>query len=273
MTIDHDDVRDLVDSYYLGGLDRHERQTVETHLETCRSCQDRAREAQALAHAFAQTLEPLPPPLDLRKRVLARAVATPQEGASHRPAPAVDRWQPASRRWSLAGALAAAATLAAMVTGTLAWMHWQQNQRLRAELQSLEQQVTEQQQQIAILQDAAQNLRQTSAILAAADLSRVDLGGQAPAPVARGRVFWSAFHGLVFSATDLPALPPGSVYQLWVVADRPHSAGIVKPDPGGNLNVVAPRPVPQNPKAFAVTIEPDGGKPAPTGPMFLLGSL
>jgi len=57
-----------------------------------------------------------------------------------------------------------------------------------------------------------------------------------------------------------------------VVADTPISAGIGEPTSAGELSVVSTPNAPARPKAFALTIEPEGGRPAPTGPMFLLGS-
>jgi hypothetical protein len=126
--------------------------------------------------------------------------------------------------------------------------------------------------QIAGLQAAANTAAQTRSVLAARDLARVDLAGQKPAPSAAGRVFWSPTYGLVFAATNLPPLPPGRVYQLWIVADAPISAGIATPGASGEFSVVTP-PAAATPKAFAVTIEPEGGRPAPTGEMFLLGSM
>jgi anti-sigma-K factor RskA len=111
------------------------------------------------------------------------------------------------------------------------------------------------------------------AVLTAPDLARIDLTGQSVAPRATARAFWSRSRGLVFSASQLPPLPSGRVYQLWVVtAQAPISAGLLKPDRDGRITVVVetPQDLP-NPAAMAVTIEPDGGVPAPTGVKFLVG--
>jgi anti-sigma-K factor RskA len=53
----------------------------------------------------------------------------------------------------------------------------------------------------------------------------------------------------------------------------PISAGwLLKPDASGRANVLfdTPADLPK-PQKMAVTIEPDGGVPAPTGDMYLLG--
>jgi anti-sigma-K factor RskA len=111
-------------------------------------------------------------------------------------------------------------------------------------------------------------------IVTAADVTRVDLAGQAAAPRAAGRVFWSASRGLYFTASSLPALPQDRIYQLWyVTAGAPVSAALLSPDASGRVTITRPPAVPGRPKAFALTIEPAGGVPAPTGAMYLLGSF
>jgi anti-sigma-K factor RskA len=57
-----------------------------------------------------------------------------------------------------------------------------------------------------------------------------------------------------------------------VVADKPLSAGVVVPDHAGQLTVISRAPVAARPKAFALTLEPEGGRSAPTGPMLLMGA-
>jgi anti-sigma-K factor RskA len=70
----------------------------------------------------------------------------------------------------------------------------------------------------------------------------------------------------------LPPLPAGRVYQLWAVtAPAPVSLMLVTPAAGqaDQVATVAPAVLPA---AFALTIEPEGGSPGPTGAMYLLGS-
>lgn len=111
-------------------------------------------------------------------------------------------------------------------------------------------------------------------VLAAPDVARVDLIGQSAAPSAMARAFWSRSRGLVFTATDLPALPAGRTYQLWVVTARaPISAGLVRPDATGRASMIfeTPPDIPP-PVAMALTLEPEGGVPAPTGARYLVGT-
>ena len=81
--------------------------------------------------------------------------------------------------------------------------------------------------------------------------------------------------GLVVAANQLPALPADKVYQLWVVPgdqSAPISAGLLAPDASGQATLFFPMPanVPVV-AALAVTVEPAGGRPAPTGDKALVG--
>ncbi|CAE6729005.1 MAG: anti-sigma factor [Nitrospira sp.] len=75
-------------------------------------------------------------------------------------------------------------------------------------------------------------------------------------------------------AFNLPALPNGKVYQLWAIDDKPVSAGVFGLDPGQKARMLIknmgdfPRM-----KKFAVTVEPDGGRPEPTGAIYLIGQI
>ena len=79
---------------------------------------------------------------------------------------------------------------------------------------------------------------------------------------------------MVFTATDLPPLPPGRVYQVWVVtAEAPVSAGLLAREPAGRATAVFRTPSDiGTPVAAAVTLEPEGGVPAPTGDRYLIGT-
>ena len=114
----------------------------------------------------------------------------------------------------------------------------------------------------------------TAAVLYAMNLrARVDLQGAPAAPQAVGRALWSRQSGMVFAATNLPPLPAGKIYQVWLVAGGPPiSAGLVAPDEIGRGVGIFRTPIDvTGPVTVAVTIEPEGGVPAPTGAFYLTG--
>ncbi len=79
----------------------------------------------------------------------------------------------------------------------------------------------------------------------------------------------------LFLATGLAREPAEKIYELWALAgNEPVPAGLFTLDRQGRaLLKLAVLPADKTFDKFAVTVEPAGGVPKPTGPMHLLGSL
>lgn len=261
---DHGGLREQVELYVLGALTAAERAQFESHLATCDECQASVSVMSAVPDALAQAVPRIEPPSSLRARVLS-SVAGVTSTAS-----------PSARTMSLVVPwLAAAASLVMAVTvGGYAVA-------MRGRVAALEERLRDAAREAALSQRQIADLRRTSAqaefemaVLAAPDLQRIELSGQTAAPRSAGRAFWSRSRGLVFTALNLPTPPAGKTYQLWVLTGHsaPISAGLFKPDAGGRVSTTFETPVdlPQ-PVGMAVTIEPDGGVPLPTGDKYLAG--
>jgi hypothetical protein len=91
-----------------------------------------------------------------------------------------------------------------------------------------------------------------------------------------GHALYSATSGkLIFTAANMPAVPTGKAYELWVIPAKggaPIPAGTFKPDLQGNAAVIFPT-IPSNVQAaaFGVTVEDEAGSSAPTSPIILSG--
>lgn len=73
-------------------------------------------------------------------------------------------------------------------------------------------------------------------------------------------------------AFNLPLLPAGKTYQLWAILDKPVSAGVFGTDTGHKSRLVIRRiPELAHITKFAVSLEPEGGRPQPTGDIYLVG--
>src|SRR5262249_46868741 len=121
--------------------------------------------------------------------------------------------------------------------------------------------------QIAAARESAQRAETVGAILTAPDLIRFTLTSGA-ADRSSAQVLWSRTRGLVLSASRLPAAPPESIYQLWLKTNAESvSAGIFAPDSTGRATLVTdvPPQVPGPVVGAEVTIEPSGGRSAPSG--------
>jgi anti-sigma-K factor RskA len=75
-------------------------------------------------------------------------------------------------------------------------------------------------------------------------------------------------------AFNMPALPPGKTYQLWSILEKPVSAGTFGLEAGHKCRHMARNiPDPTRITKFAVSLEPEGGRPEPTGEIYLAGQL
>ena len=112
-------------------------------------------------------------------------------------------------------------------------------------------------------------------MLIAPDMVRVDLAGQPAAPRRRGARVLEPARGMVFAATSLPPLPGRQGLSGVGAGHRrqPISAGLLAPDAQGRATPTSSRRrICPTPVALAVTLEPEGGVPQPTGEKVLVGA-
>jgi anti-sigma-K factor RskA len=85
---------------------------------------------------------------------------------------------------------------------------------------------------------------------------------------ASGRIYWDKEKDKgLFLVSSIPMPKKGMTYQLWAIEDgKPVSMGVFDVDPSGNsMMELKPMPEHDGPMQFAVTLEPAGGMPQPTG--------
>jgi anti-sigma-K factor RskA len=92
--------------------------------------------------------------------------------------------------------------------------------------------------------------------------AKVVMKGSPRVPDAMAYVYWNAATQEVYlSVQNMKALSQENQYQLWAMVDgKPVDAGVFDADPSGLLKMKNM----EGAGAFAVTIEPRGGKPTPT---------
>ena len=248
----HTDVKGAAEAYALGILDPEERAAFEAHLSRCDECEAEVRSLCRVTAALAHAVPPQTPRPGLRQRTLDALAGS----SSARP------WLPL-----------AATVLVAVGAGIYAARLHMRVADLEGRLEQALLQASGVEQSMADARRVSGELQSAMGVLAAPDLVRIDLTGQAPAPQARARALWSRARGMVFTASNLPPLPPGRAYQVWVVtAQAPISAGLLPLDQAGVGQTFfdTPPDIPP-PAAVAVSIEPAGGVPAPTGAIYLVG--
>ena len=256
----------LAAAYVLSALDEPERAAFERHLAGCPECAQEVRSLSPVVLAMAQAVPQRTPSPELRRRVLAAAA----EATGRSRDTVVIRERSAPRRWL---PLAALLILALGLGAYAARLHGRLD-AVEARLDETARRAVAAERAAAESRGAVERVRNAMIVLSSPTLTRVELGGQPVAPGASGRAFWSRERGLVVTAANLPPLAADRVYQVWVLAGGdPISAGLLRPDASGNgeLTFQTPGTV-TSLVAVAITEEPGGGVPAPTGEKYLVGT-
>lgn len=278
---EHDTFLELAALYGIGALPELERARFEVHLaQGCSVCEAEIAALRPAFDALADAVEPVETRPQLRQRVLAfsESFATTRR---ERAAPA--------RRGSPLPLLAAAASVA------IAALLGAQVVSLRTELHAARAQAADLGRALAAEQETVQQVRgeldaaraaqqlltaqvatleATARVLTAPATRAVALAGQGEGAKARARAFLSPdTRTLILYAYDLPELPADRTYQAWVIPGKvPVSIGVLTREAGGFARHEASDVAGlEAPVTVAVTIEPQGGLPQPSGPIVLAG--
>lgn len=241
-------------AYALGALEDDERAAVEAHAAGCPACGRELRELREVAAQLALGLPQREPHPELGARIIARA-RRERLGAV-----GVERRQ-TRIPWLSLGTLAAA--LAALIWGAL----------LQAQLSATQRQLDDTSGQLERLRGAYSTVVE---VLASSDTRERALEPREGAPRARGKVWIDQATGRgMMMARDLPPLPEGQTYQVWLVnAQGRVSGGFLRPYDAGIYYLVLQAPDPlTNYRSLGVTREPAGGSPGPTGPRIVGGEI
>lgn len=177
---------------------------------------------------------------------------------------------PSRRRGTVLPWLAAAASLL-LLLGAGAYAL-----NLRGRVDALSGQVAAAQGERAGLE---RTLDEREAMLAAMSAPTVQVIDMASAEQAEpgGRMFWDRrTDRWTFFAHNMPAVQDGREYQLWLITPggRKLPAPTFRPGPRGEAQVQATYALPADSlAAVAVTLEPTGGLPAPSGPVVIVGAM
>jgi anti-sigma-K factor RskA len=251
-----DEVKELGPLYALGALDAETAQKVEVFLrQATKDQQSEITEWREVAALLPMSLPQTQAPSFLRERLLTRLAG---EGAlsnsfQHGSSAKVLQFQPqprAPKQASRSLAMAAAIVLA-FTTAFLAW----KNSTLSSRVNIAEGQVKE---------------------FLSSDTQIISLAG-VEAPQANAKVVWNKkSQKWKVYVHNLPVPSNDKSYQLWyVIKDAKINAIVFTPNAQGHaeLDLSLPPEAIQGLTATAVTLEPKGGSPQPTGKFYLAAEI
>ncbi|MBB5851466.1 anti-sigma factor domain-containing protein [Amycolatopsis umgeniensis] len=230
----------LTGAYAVDALSEMERAQFQRHLGECASCAQEVLELQMTATRLGAALAEDPPP-ELKRRVLAEAMATRQQ-------PPKTRFETGERvkdrrrapRWAIGAAAAAIVGLAG--TAVFGGIAYDNHTQLTAANERAAQ--------------YADRYAPVADVLSAADLrtghAETSAGGGGTVMMSRAK------DRLVFMAAQLPKNDPGRTYQAWLMfpGTAPKPAGLIRGGQDGALLVAQGL---SGANGFALSVEQDGG--------------
>jgi anti-sigma-K factor RskA len=252
-----EDLEGQASLYAMDALPENERLEYARHLEEdqCAVCLEAVREFRGATSLLAYSVPPVAPPPALKARLMQQARGS---------APSVAQMPFFRRRWlELTTSVAAIAALAVMMVTI------NSNRELRRLADELNSRISQLEVQLS-------QQRTLVALVTSPENRVINLAGQGQNLSARGRIVWDEpGKRWLISVRGLPRVPDNLTYQLWFVpkTGSPLSATIFNTLADGSVEVEVDLP-PNVPdlKAAAVTTEPAGGLPAPSGAFALLGA-
>jgi anti-sigma-K factor RskA len=258
--------KDLILLYAFDQLERDEAAALVAHLRSgCPTCAGELAAARTIAGTMGLAASPVAPSPAVRDRVLAAA-----RSGGTAPARRAEE-MPFIRPRAQWPAFVGTALLAAGLTGFAVLVPARRGaERLRSELDAVRQEATASAARAADAQGALKTIASPATRVIA-------MGPAGPQPEAAARIFWDEPHAswrVYFTHMKVPA--PGHTYQLWFITpdQRKVSAGTFSVGVDGEASIVIK--IPQELGAIAlaaVTEEPEGGVPQPTGAIQLVGKL
>lgn len=255
--MDCERVKELLDAYALGAAEPEEAAALEEHMADCVRCWPSLNEAHRAACALALSTTLQRAPDSLRRRILAE-VERLQYPAGPKLLERLPKLWPAGI--GLLAATAAAALALALFLQTEVSDLRGENDRLAAEIESADAQLTQQQ--------------EVMALLAAPDTQLIKLEPTDPTSSAAAVYYWSgsAKMGAIL-CHSLPPLQEGQIYQIWFLTeDDSYPAGRFEARHGMGHTSMYVEDIPEHPVAIGVSIEQTEDAEDP-GEMLLLAEL
>ena len=273
---EHLALMDRLTGMALGEVSGEEAAPIREHLETCDTCRREYREVSEGMVVLAISATGPAAPARSRERLLRAAQVwdEPQARAPFRRSEADDmpREFGASlpgyttmRRpwWSFVPAMAA------LVLAAFAILLWVRNTRLTEQLQAAQATVSDTQGRLTQAQLVAEAVTSSA-------VQRVTLVGTAQKPQPSiDTMYMPRRRALVLIARNMPAVPEGKAYELWLLPANgapPMAAGTFRPGPNGQA-VMTHTEMAATPEAkgFAITVEAMQGSEKPTSPVIMVG--
>ena len=135
---------------------------------------------------------------------------------------------------------------------------------------------TSTEEQLAALEESNKEMKNDMGVIQSKYSEPMVLHGLEKAPDAAAKIFWmkNTTGEVYIDPSNLPDAPAGKQYQFWAIVDgKPVDGGLIVTSKKGDKFRIQKMKAFGKAEAFAVTLEPAGGMPQPTGDMYVMGKM
>jgi anti-sigma-K factor RskA len=261
---DHGQYAEALALYALGALDNaQERAELEAHLRSCPECRNELAALRGDAALLALSAVGPAPPQRARQRLMEAIGSEPP------------RRRGGVTQGMVLGVLGPrrltfVPIAAALLLAVFSLMLWRANSRLTAKVENLQAQVAQTKNQLKDAQELV-------SLLKAPDSVHMTLVAVNRPPQAQARMVYQPKMGRVLlMANNLQPLPQDKAYELWLLpahGGAPMPCGMFRPNAKGEVMMDHSMDTAGiEAKAFAITVEPESGSPAPTSPIMMVSA-
>ncbi len=257
----------ILELYAAGALNSVERTEVEQMLTQHKELRDELNAIELALESYAMAYQKQPS-AGLFNTILTKVETgiKPQQTS----AKTIELTQPKKTTGNIIRYFAYAASLLLFVSVAINVYYYSNYQRVQDELAQMKDQNTMLADQYGVIQADFNSLKNDMNVIKSPSYMAVTMKGQPVSPNSIAVVYWDKTTGQVYiNANNLPAPENGKQYQLWALKDgKPIDAGVF--DMNGQMQLMKNI---TEADAFAVTLEPVGGLPAPSGSIYVVGNV
>lgn len=282
----HNDFESLCAGYVLGALSEDEKRTFEQMLDEASPDQiEIYRQMVRIKDDLSLAADPMEPSDDLFDRILDDISGSQISGISGKTGsapsqPAESESSPSANILPMWVFKVAAAVLLAGVLGLALYSQQQLSivDQQETQISVLQSELEQRNQLLTQLETELERKEELLAILESREVNLILMAGQETNPDGYGKIIWDPENErALLQVANLPEPADDQDYQLWLIKDQqsPISAGVfsfeqTSTDLFYSIDSLNARPS-EISNTFAVTLEPKGGVPQPTGEMYLVG--
>lgn len=247
----------VIEAYVLGTISQEESAILECIMQNNAEVKAAVLEAQETFEQLA-TLQAIAPPAHLEEKIRSKITFGNSDDIS-KIIPLNKGEQKVEEKSSISNWMIAASLLLLFGLGYLGY-----------EVNSKNNQLEEIASNNKTLSTKITSLEEMNTILM--NSKKIELKGVEKHPNMLAEVYWNDSKEVFLNPKNLPAAPSGKQYQLWAIVDgKPVDLGMYD---GKSDSTVQKMKVVENPQAFAITLEKEGGNPTPTmEEMYVMGTI